>query len=413
MLPRLSHVLIAALLLLGVAACSKPDAGKAQLQGLGPAGGECRAAPNGGPPLAAEDEHREAERGIGGTGTIADVPTAMLTTDRGIGGTGILGIVTGFGSICVDGLEVAYDSSVAVDIDGDPARTSQLRVGQVVAVHAAGSASAPRAQSISVQIAAAGRIDSVTSDGGVWRVGGQRVLVTPRVPGMAERKTGDWVAVSGLRRPDGVVVASRVDPSPSDHLSVRGEAWQERGALRLGALVLPDGSAKPGDWVHVVGDYAGGGPHAVSVTPDTTCPNPYRCFAGAVGRLVYQAYVHAADGQVLINGVVLPAVGQASGINADSVAVVTLQRQPDGAFAATGMRAARPIKVVPVPPVPPDSASPAPQDPTQPDGSGEPEAPPASTSGAITGRSNAAAIAVLGPSAKTLAMLSRPVAARP
>lgn len=46
--------------------------------------------------------------GIGGTGIQAN----------GIGGTGIVGVITGFGSICVNNLEVNYFSNTPVDLDG-------------------------------------------------------------------------------------------------------------------------------------------------------------------------------------------------------------------------------------------------------------------------------------------------------
>ncbi len=46
-----------------------------------------------------------SDRGIGGTGAPASGP---VISDRGIGGTGIVGVVTGFGSVFVNGLEVAY-----------------------------------------------------------------------------------------------------------------------------------------------------------------------------------------------------------------------------------------------------------------------------------------------------------------
>jgi hypothetical protein len=69
-----------------------------------------------------------AERGIGGTGTPPGNPELA---DRGIGGTGIVGVITGFASVCVDGLEIAYDRSAAVDIDGAAGTPAALRVGQI------------------------------------------------------------------------------------------------------------------------------------------------------------------------------------------------------------------------------------------------------------------------------------------
>jgi hypothetical protein len=47
---------------------------------------------------------RPANGGVGGTGLQAG----------GVGGTGIVGTITGFGSVCVNGLEVEYDHSTPV-----------------------------------------------------------------------------------------------------------------------------------------------------------------------------------------------------------------------------------------------------------------------------------------------------------
>src|SRR2546422_4023925 len=52
--------------------------------------------------------------GIGGTGIGKD-------GSGGIGGTGIVGVITGFASICVNGVEVHYDASPPVSADGRPA----------------------------------------------------------------------------------------------------------------------------------------------------------------------------------------------------------------------------------------------------------------------------------------------------
>ena len=73
--------------------------------------------------------------GIGGTG----VPVAE---DGGVGGTGapvadgtgIVGTITGFASICVNGLEVFYDENTPTNANGEPLGTGGLAIGQVVAI---------------------------------------------------------------------------------------------------------------------------------------------------------------------------------------------------------------------------------------------------------------------------------------
>jgi len=95
---------------------------------------------------------RPDEGGIGGTGLQAERPVdqggiggtgivAQGTGDEGgIGGTGIsgnvdtgiIGTVTGFGSICVGGVEIQYGADTPVRVDGQPATARQLAVGQIV-----------------------------------------------------------------------------------------------------------------------------------------------------------------------------------------------------------------------------------------------------------------------------------------
>src|SRR3984957_18086835 len=72
-----------------------------------------------------------SDRGIGGTGAPAPGP---LISDRGIGGTGIVGVITGFGSVFVDGLEVAYAPGTPMTVDGEAGTPDALHVGQVAAI---------------------------------------------------------------------------------------------------------------------------------------------------------------------------------------------------------------------------------------------------------------------------------------
>ena len=60
---------------------------------------------------ATNDEDQDI--GLGGTGLMAN-------TGNGLGGTGIVGEITGFGSIFVNGVEIEYDSDTPFTINGTP-----------------------------------------------------------------------------------------------------------------------------------------------------------------------------------------------------------------------------------------------------------------------------------------------------
>ncbi|CAO3429992.1 DUF5666 domain-containing protein [Azospirillum doebereinerae] len=226
-----------------------------------------------------------ADRGIGGTG--------ISVGDRGIGGTGIVGTVTAFGSVWVNGLRVDLPTSTAVRVEGVPADPSAVRVGHLVALTAAsGGPTGLEARTLDVRYAVAGPVERL--DGATAIVLGQRVEAAPGV-GRKPLRPGSWVAVSGLRRPDGVIAAGRVDGwdetkgwllrgrldavGPST-LTVSGLTLSRGG---LDAAVPPVGSA-----VRASGRVAAGS-LALSVTPD-----PFNPFGAAVGALSVEAFVDAA-----------------------------------------------------------------------------------------------------------------------
>ena len=224
----------AVLLLPAAVACTVQPPQREDYAGAAPpaqaSGALCHVGPDGGPPAhdplpprRLVSDRLVSDRGIGGTGG----PTATQIVDRGIGGTGILGVITGFGSVCVDDLEVQYDGTATVDVDGTASSTALLRAGQVVAMRVDGATSAARARTISVRSEISGRMEDVEPGSGVHIIGGQPVLISSGIWGGGGFTPGDWVTVSGLRRQDGVIVASRLDPAPAESLAAsRGlAAW--------------------------------------------------------------------------------------------------------------------------------------------------------------------------------------------
>jgi hypothetical protein len=153
--------------------------------------------------------------GIGGTGVRAD---------GGIGGTGIraeadltlFGVITGFGSICVNGIEVHYSGATPVALNG----ASALAIGQTVLVQAS-SLGETQAQATAIKVAAAvvGPVTAVDASSGIVHVLGQAVRIDAStqlgagLPADLPRaiKPGEVLRVSGLATAGGTITATRVD----------------------------------------------------------------------------------------------------------------------------------------------------------------------------------------------------------
>jgi hypothetical protein len=139
--------------------------------------------------------------GIGGTGI----------GNGGVGGTGIstgfVGRIDRFGSIYVNGVEVFYDKDIPVAYNQHTGTASDLKIGQIVSVLAVPDANGVmRARQLSVRFEIVGAVQSLATDSAV--VLDQKVILPPDIN---PPTIGEQVAISGFRRGDGVVVASRVD----------------------------------------------------------------------------------------------------------------------------------------------------------------------------------------------------------
>ncbi|HBK04522.1 MAG TPA: hypothetical protein DDZ81_01525 [Acetobacteraceae bacterium] len=326
---------LAALVLLAtVVSCAGPVPEPSGEAAVVEPGVVCRVGNNGSPILA--------DRGIGGTGT----PAKAQVSERGIGGTGVVGVVTGFASICVAGLEVRFDKAVPVTINGLPATAGQLRVGQVVAIKAAGSVTMPdpltRARTISVRFEVSGPIETVESGAGVMMVAGQRVIILPTTWVAGRFGVGSWITVSGLRQSDGTIIASRLDRARVGALTVRGQISRERETTRIGNLVLHDsavGTVKTGTFVSIAGRYRNGAADVTSIDADLLAEDPAGYFGISTARLIVQAFVHVEGGMVwLINGQKFQAGPGVQGTGGGyRNAIIWLERTADGVFTATAL----------------------------------------------------------------------------
>jgi hypothetical protein len=159
--------------------------------------------------------------GIGGTGILAVIASIHENAGGGIGGTGkaaqpLVRRKTDepvlLASLGIAGLEVALTSATQwPEVSGVGAVPSWVREGLVVAVHAVEANGITAARAVTPYYPAAGRAEPQGPD--TWRVDGRTVEVHPDTPGASALAPGAEVRVSGLPRPDGVIVATRVDPS--------------------------------------------------------------------------------------------------------------------------------------------------------------------------------------------------------
>src|SRR3954464_9621560 len=114
--------------------------------------------------------------GIGGTGV--DPGGIGGTGQRAAAEIGVLGVITGFSSICVNGIEVHYDSGTPVAFNGDLSSAKALGIGQVVSVLAIGAGTQARAQGIDIVDAAVGPVTAV-ENAGALQVNKEKVRIEP------------------------------------------------------------------------------------------------------------------------------------------------------------------------------------------------------------------------------------------
>jgi hypothetical protein len=219
---------------------------------------------------------RGDDHGIGGTGI------SGRGDDHGIGGTGIVGVIQRFGSIFVNGERISYAPGVPVLIDGAAASAKALRIGHVARVVALrqsnGTLTTSRIEAVSEVI---GPIESVKA--GEMSVLGQKVIWNGQEHW---RRPGVHVAVSGLRRTDGVIVASLVEQRRDAATRVAGPLERSRDGLRIGGLRLVGvDAALVGQRVQAEGNVAQGVMQVAHAKPDD-----FSDLSGA-SRLSIEAYV--------------------------------------------------------------------------------------------------------------------------
>ncbi|WP_433740268.1 DUF5666 domain-containing protein [Pseudomonas putida] len=223
--------------------------------------------------------------GVGGTG-------APLQRPGGTGGTGIVGTITGFASVCVNGMEVHYGKDVPVSENGIPASSAHLAIGQVIALEAYPTKRGLQAGRISILHAYEGPLTALPNGSAPLRVMGQPVRLAPGARVAEGLRPGEPVRVSGLRNANGEVVASRIERAPGLREASAIGAVDRTGTLqglKLGTRVAP------AQEVLVRGQWSGRQLEVAQSRPDPSLP-----FAGHVHQAVIEGLVQSRQDRRLV-----------------------------------------------------------------------------------------------------------------
>jgi hypothetical protein len=179
----------------------------------------------------------------------------------------VVGPITGFGSIVVNGVHYAVDHA-AVEVDGDPGTVAELELGAVVSIvgeRDAGGATGS-ADTVRFRTNVRGPIEALDAAASRLTVLGQNVIARPSTvfalgalpADFTSLRLGDLVAVSGFVGARSGIQATRIESvGPSTDLLASGVVSAlDSAALRfnLGALVV--------DYSHalLIEGFANGGP---------------------------------------------------------------------------------------------------------------------------------------------------------
>lgn len=201
--------------------------------------------------------------GIGGTGITGDY--SELLPDNNQGGIAIMGVVTGFASICVNGEEVHYNNATPVFDNGKPTKLGHLAVGKTVMLKADRVNGRLNARAIGMYDAVAGPIGRMDIARQQLQVMGQTVRLNQAVMQQVNALPSNAnVRVSGHRLESGEVVATRVDIAQSPAATTMGtvtEVSSQRITVNGTQVNVSDlklrGQLNVGSEVRVSGDWSG------------------------------------------------------------------------------------------------------------------------------------------------------------
>ena len=184
-------------------------------------------------------DRRALVAGAGAAVLAGCVPADRIAEDQkteprgGIGGTGIVGTLTGFGSLLVNGLKVEVPRDLQIETVFGAMGQDRLAVGHNLTIEAKNVDGALVARRVAVVFPVVGTIEALQAGGRVLKVAGVSVQSEGGV--VAELALGQTVAVSGAWNGD-EVVASRITTGQDLPTIVSGTLRQSARGWTVGAV---------------------------------------------------------------------------------------------------------------------------------------------------------------------------------
>lgn len=255
----------------------------------------------------------------GGSGTAGNVQTTAK------------GVISGFGSLHVNGVQYATDNAT-VTMDGVPATVNDLQVGMVVTVkgNINDDRTAGAATAIEFSDLFQGPVSAVDPVANTVTVFGQTIRVDNatfygHVSGPAALNVGDIVEVSGIPDDTGAIRATHLDKKTLvDEIEIKGQVTGPVGATSFTmqvarnaphvTVIFPthlDLLIKEGSYVEVTSTVAG---VAGTIVTATSVSRVDGFPTASVERLEMEGYISAFNGthDVMVNGIPVNASGLAA-----------------------------------------------------------------------------------------------------
>ena len=216
----------------------------------------------------------------------------LLTVELAVPAVGIVGVVTGFASVCVNGVEVHFEHGVPVSENGDPSSADKLAIGHVVSIDATNSPKGFMARNIAILNALEGPVTKLIHGGKSVQILGQTVSIVPNTRGSPQGlAVGQLVKVSALSGANGALIATRIQLSPNlKQASALGQVVVTGKLSTINGIAVSGTINANAALIH--GHWTG-----TELVPKSIKPDPTYRFKNSANRILVEGLVQTSDGR--------------------------------------------------------------------------------------------------------------------